>query len=375
MSILDRYIIRSFLKNYILSFLVLVGLYVALDMIFNFDELLETQQRAGASGLASIVGIVRSAADYYFYQSFLYFAQLSGIIPVVAAAFTLLRLSRFNELSAILAAGIPLLRVAAPIILCALLLNGLLILDQELVIPNMIPKLVRAHDEVSSEGKNAFPIRAMLDDQRNLLFAREFYPASNPPTMKSVAVLKRGQSTYGSLITARSATWDPARKLWKLEGGVSLNDLALLRPRRAELSQLQTSITPEEIQLYRRGEFVSLLSTKHVNELLDRKRTYGKADLVRAKHARLTQPLINMILLLLAMGCVLTREPQLLKTAATKCVILCGLCMASVFVAQNFATQPPAGGSLRDMWPALMAWMPVFIFLPGAVWLLDRVKT
>jgi lipopolysaccharide export LptBFGC system permease protein LptF len=47
------------------------------------------------------------------------------VIPVVAVAFTLIRLSRFNELSAILAAGVPLLRVSAPIIFASLGLNVL----------------------------------------------------------------------------------------------------------------------------------------------------------------------------------------------------------------------------------------------------------
>jgi lipopolysaccharide export LptBFGC system permease protein LptF len=89
---------------------------------------------------------------------------LSGIIPVVAASFTLIRLTRFNELTAILAAGVPLLRIAAPIILAAVVLNGLLLLDQELIIPRIIPKLTRSHDEVRMTGAKTFQIRTMRDD-------------------------------------------------------------------------------------------------------------------------------------------------------------------------------------------------------------------
>ena len=65
---------------------------------------------------------------------------MSGIIPVVAAAFTLLRLSRFNELTAVLAAGVPLLRVAVPIILAGVAVNVLMVADQELLIPAVIPQ-------------------------------------------------------------------------------------------------------------------------------------------------------------------------------------------------------------------------------------------
>ena len=113
MKILDRYVLISFLKNYLISFMVLIGLYIVLDMVFNFDELAEVQQKtATAGGVASVLALMRNIADYYFFQSFKIFVHLSGIIPVVAAAFTLIRLSRFNELTASMAAGVPLLRTA-----------------------------------------------------------------------------------------------------------------------------------------------------------------------------------------------------------------------------------------------------------------------
>jgi hypothetical protein len=38
MKILDRYVLISFLLNYVIAFMVLVGLYVVLDMAFSLDE-------------------------------------------------------------------------------------------------------------------------------------------------------------------------------------------------------------------------------------------------------------------------------------------------------------------------------------------------
>src|SRR5206468_10781435 len=132
-----------FLKNYLISFMVLIGLYIVLDMVVNFDELAasprDLQQQVTAFDSAG--ALLRGLVDYYFYQGFLIFVHLSGIIPVVAASFTLMRMQRFNELTASLAAGVPLLRTATPLILAAVLLNVLLVADQELLIPNMIPKL------------------------------------------------------------------------------------------------------------------------------------------------------------------------------------------------------------------------------------------
>src|SRR5688500_11899329 len=123
MKILDRHVLASFLKNYLISFLVLIGLYVVLDMVFAFDEFAEVQDKVGGQGGAeSALAVVRHITKYYFYRSFLIYVFLAGVIPVVAAACTIIRLTRVNELTAVLAAGVPLLRTAAPVILCGCVL-------------------------------------------------------------------------------------------------------------------------------------------------------------------------------------------------------------------------------------------------------------
>src|SRR5215217_4592444 len=149
MKIIDRYVFFSFLRNYLISFMVLIGMYVVLDMVFHFDELSKVDASAEAGSVMTTFQMLGNILDYYFFQSFLFFVHLSGIIPVVAAAFTLMRLSRFNELTAVMAAGVPLLRVAMPIILAGVILNALVIVNQELIIPNIAEKLSRDRDEIS----------------------------------------------------------------------------------------------------------------------------------------------------------------------------------------------------------------------------------
>ena len=170
MKILDRYVLGLFLKNYLISFMVLIGLYVVLDMVFNFDELAEVRGGSDAGGVSTVLTVIGGILRYYFFQSFRIFIHLSGIIPVVAAAFTLIRLTRFNELTASLAAGVPLLRIALPIVIAAVVLNVLLIVDQELIIPQIIPHLTRKHDEIAGQGRT-YPIRAMQDQDKALLNA------------------------------------------------------------------------------------------------------------------------------------------------------------------------------------------------------------
>jgi hypothetical protein len=56
--------------------MVLVGMFVVLDMVFNFDDLMKVRSGAEASE-ASTWAVFANVFDYYFYKSFLMFNQLS----------------------------------------------------------------------------------------------------------------------------------------------------------------------------------------------------------------------------------------------------------------------------------------------------------
>lgn len=378
MKILDRYVIISFVKNYLISFMVLVGMYVVLDMIFNFDELMELQEQAGAAGARFIAVFARHVAEYYLFQIPLYYVHLAGMIPVVAAAFTIVKLMRFNELTAMLAAGVPLLRVVAPIIIVAMLLQGLLWVDQELVIPNIIPQLSMQRDRLAKSEAKPYKIDAMRDENNAKLFATWYYPAESPPRMAVVDIIQLDDNFRPlSHITADSAVWDNNKQQWNLLNGRIDRNIAPGSPepvRSEPIAVYKSTITPTEIQLFRSGEFVELLATSTINELLKRPLSYGRGDLLRVKHTRAAAIIINVIILLLAMSCLLTREPAHLKMAIGRCVMLCGACLSFAFLGHELAGQPPPGIDSAH-WPALMAWLPIFIFGPLSVWLLDRVKT
>jgi lipopolysaccharide export system permease protein len=378
MKIIDRYVFFSFLRNYLISFMVLIGMYVVLDMVFHFDELSKVDQAAEAGAVVSSLGMLANIFDYYFFQSFLFFVHLSGIIPVVAAAFTLMRLSRFNELTALLAAGVPLLRIAAPIIIASVVLNALLIVDQELLIPALIPKLTRSHTEMHSSSRQ-FSVEMIQDENNALLRAARFIPAgpkSGRPTMLDVDVLERDERLMPfAKIMAKRAEWDAREGSWRLDEAVRIAGLLPSEvPTPQAVDTWHTSISPQEIDLHHNTDFAELLSTERINQLLERPKSFGAGNLHRIKHARFTQPIMNVILLLLAIPCVLTREPGKLKQGATICLLLTGLAMGSIFLSQQMAGNPPSP-AVAAQWPAIMAWVPIFLFGPLSVYLLDRVKT
>jgi len=180
-------------------------------------------------------------------------------------------------------------------------------------------------------------------------------------------------------LQADEAHWNPDSQQWDLLNGRLVSGLASEHLSAKPVAAYKSNVTPEEISLYRSGKFIGLLPTRRIDQLLERPNMYGKMELLRVKHWRFTQPLMNVVLLLLAIPCVLTREPGTLKTAATKTLALMGVAMASVFVFHQLANSVPAFLAATptgvNTWAMLMAWSPIFIFFPLSVFLLDRVKT
>lgn len=380
MKTLDRYVITAFLKNYCISFLVLVGMFVVLDMVFKFDDIVEVQSRLGPASPESTFVLIKAIISFYFYKTFLFFLYLGPVIPGVAASFTLLRLTRNNELTAIMAAGVPLLRVAAPIILIAVVLSGLGAVDQELVIPNIIPELMTKHSQIVGGNPSIRNVPPMRDSENRIFMASRYYSPTEttPAAMDFLDVVGRDENMRPlNHLYADRAIWDAKKQQWELTNGFLVEGL-LPESRPTEprpVTTLKTSITPDEIALFRSGDYVDLLSTARIRQLLARTETYGSIDLLRVMHSRYAQLLLNIILLLLAIPSVLTRDTSRLRMATAQALALTGLCLGTVFLSHNLAGQLPPNPAWTNTWPALMAWMPVFIFGPLSVWLLDRVKT
>ena len=412
MKRIDRYVLSAFLRNYLISVAVLVGLFIVMDSVFNFDEF--SDGGADATVWATLSAIV----SYYFYQSFFVYAQLAGVIPVLAAAFTFMRMSRFNELTALLAAGVPMLRVAMPVILAAVAINLLVQpLLNEALLPALVPKITRDRSQAAASAaqraERGFDVQAMPDGRGGIFDAARFHGArpGRPAWVESMTVVERDPvGAISAMTAAERGDWDAAAGAWRLQDGRRVTQLAAAPPPPGEpdlpdqpgaaaslltgaaaalrqspaepVDALASDVTPAEIELFHSanagaglgGSYFDLLSTRQLDALLARPRVYAAADLLRAKHTRLASLVMNVVLMLLAIPCVLTRQPGQLKRAAAKTLLLVGAAMGTIFLCQLLAKDPPSP-ALAGKWPAWMAWAPVLVYGPISVLLLDRIES
>ena len=387
MTRIDRYVLTAFLRDYATSLVILIGLFAVMDSVFNYDEFVpDGEERSALEAL-------RAAVSYYFFQSFFVYAQLAGVVAVLASTFTFMRMSRNNELVALLAAGVPLWRVAMPAILAAVAINAVVLpVNQELLIPSLVPRIARDRADAAGGVSSGFAVRAMPDGRGGIFDAAVYHPATaeSGPWAESVTTVLTGDvGSVSQTVVAARADWDAAAGLWRLTDGSRIDGLdappslaSETAPAAEPADVLNGLVTPAEIELFHSanvgaglgGSYFDLLSTRQLDALLARPRVYGAADLLRAKHTRLASLVMNVVLVLLAVPCVLTRQPGQLARAATKTLLLIGGALGLVFLCQLLSRDPPTA-ALAARWPAWMSWTPVLILGPLAVVLLERMET
>jgi lipopolysaccharide export LptBFGC system permease protein LptF len=364
--LLDRYILKSFFSNYLLALFVLISLYIVLDLFVNMDEFTEGQR--------PLTDIVSNIADYYFYNLPLYFSQLSGVIILFAACGTLARLQRKNEITACLASGTSLYRVAAPVVVAGLLVNGLLILDHEVLLPSVAPKLARHRDDV--EGKRLYEVWFVRDGESRLVSALKFSPGQEK--VRGLIVVERSTEAHNKgqltgIVRADRANWNAERNGWDLAGHVThvkVTEGQNETVKREPISFYPCTLTPEDLMLRQQGQWINFLSLRQLNRL-EKRGDVSETKITQVRHGRYTLPIGNMILLLLGIPFFLNRVPEGVLTQAGKSLATCSLAFIVSFTGQQMVGSAELSSSLA----ALPAWLPIFLFGPLAVVLLDTVKT
>lgn len=365
---LDRYLLKSFLINYVLSTAVLISLYVVLDLFVNLDEFTKAGDSLGK--------VLIDITDYYFYNLPMYFSQIAGVITLFAACGTLARMQRQNEVIAVLASGTSLYRLVVPIVLGGLGMNLLVILDHEVILPAVASKLARQRDDV--EGVKAYEIWFVRDGEGRLISAQQFSPKEGRVRELIIMELSTEPETYGQMqgmVTAFKAEWDDEGHGWELIDGRRIavpggaGDLfGAEQSIDAEIVHFYPSeLPPEELMLRMMGQWTRFLSYGDLRRLEERG-DVNPEQIAKVIHERFTMPINNMILLLLGMSFFMTRAPANVLNQGAKAMAVSSVCFLVAFMGQQVV-------DAAGIDPALPAWLPVFLFGPVAVLLLDNVKT
>jgi lipopolysaccharide export LptBFGC system permease protein LptF len=294
------------------------------------------------------------------------------MITVVAAAFSLGKMVRSNEFVAMMASGVSLKRVLAPIVFLSIVLTVLLlVIDQEFIIPPLGDKLVRQHDVIP--GQESYDVRFITDNKGSLIFSQRFDVKTS--TLHNPTILLRRKRTNSLVweltgrISAKEAIYNPKTNQWDLVDGrlIERGSDRGIQP----VSSYPSDITPKDIPVRSKAEYKTLLSWSQLVALQKHGPQKDLAQLYSQKHFRITDPIINLAMLMVCLPILLCRDPKSMKSAVMISFAVTAACLITAFVCKMLAPEVVFGRVIPELW----AWLPVFIFLPIAFIELDSIKT
>jgi lipopolysaccharide export LptBFGC system permease protein LptF len=368
MKILDRYIAKNFMIGYAISFFVLIGLRIIIDLFVQLDEFAKHAELGTQA-------VIRNIVTYYGFQTTLYFRDVTGVITVVAAAFSLGKMARANELVAMIASGVSAKRIVGPILMLAIFFTGLAVADQELVIPRISDKLVRSHGDVP--GQESYAVWFITDGNGSLICSRQYDVGTSTFHQPTIITRERvpdrpGIWTVTGRISGDAMTHNEQTGDWDLVNGQFAGTDSREGPR-SIASYRALDLSPRDIPVRRKSGFKSLLSSRQLSVLAAQKTgIQDVAQLLSQKHFRITDPIINLTMLMVSLPVLICRDPRTMKSAILVSFILTAACFVFTFVCKMLATEVAIANRVM---PELWAWLPVFIFLPIAFIELDSMRT
>ncbi len=375
---LDRYIAKNFLIGYVIAFLVLMGMRIVIDLFVNLDEFTERSADIGT------FGVIRNIFSFYGLNSLLFFRDFAGMITVVAAAFSFGRMVRSNELVAVMASGVSLKRTIGPVIFLASLLTGVLVIDQELVIPPFADRLARSHDAIP--GQESYNVRFISDENGSLIFSQRFDVGTS--TLYNPTILLRRPGSKDDVrdvtgwIVADQAVYNEQADRWEfrsqdtgtgqwIHSGL-LTEKDPAKPSR-NIEYYTSDLTAKQIPIRQESEYMSLLSLRQLTALAGQNtKVRDLAQLYSQRHFRITEPVINLLMLLVSLPVLVCRDPKSMKSAVLISFTITSACFIITFVCRMLSTEQVV---FDRVMPEFWAWLPVFIFAPAALMVLDSMKT
>ncbi len=374
MGIIDRYLLRIFLKTLLVLFLSTTGLYIMVDTTNNFEELLNYGKENG--------GFLKVLASYYGPRVLTFFDRSSSVLSMVAAMFVVSWLYRTNELTAILAGGIPKSRVVRPLIAASVLVSVLGVANREWAIPKLREQLI--YNAQNWKGENARPLTATYDNQTEILLDGKSVIAAKRQIVEPKFVIPANLSSLSPRLVAARAIQMPEEG--ERPAGYLLEDvqgIANLAQRPNVVSRDQIVIftplenpdwlKPNQVFVASEVEFEQLAAGPSWHELastLDLIRglrranvDFGASTRVRV-HARILQPFVDMTLVLIGL-------PLVLRRAQRNIFMSVGIAMFAIASFFTITVACHGLGSIYLLSPALAAWLPLMIFIPLAA-LLSR---
>lgn len=362
--ILDKYVISGFLKY----FLLVLGSFVIIFIVFTFFELLED--------VVSNQTPITVVLNYFLYllpQIVFYMIPMSVLVAVLVNFGVL---TRTSQIVAMKASGISLYRLALSLMLVTLAMSGLSFAMQEYLLPGCNQKQDALRDIIKGRRPQTYlqPGRKCMMGERSKIFYYNFFD-DHRNLFGDLSVFEFDPANFEirRRIYATRASWDETHGTWTLEDGwaqvfrdqraVAKEFVRFDRQRFPEITE-DPRYFKKEVKQSSQMSYVELRN--YIEDL--RQSGFDVMRLTVALHKKLSFPVISLIMCMIAIPFSFSMG----KRGSLYGVGLSIMIGITYWVMLEFFEQVGGAGKLL---PFLAAWAPNLMFGASGIYFLFTIRT
>jgi lipopolysaccharide export system permease protein len=354
---LVKYLLKKFIPLFIGSLLFFAFVLVLVDLFMNLWNFI-------SNGVAA--SIVFKIMLLYFPKAVWYSAPLAILFAV---SYTLSDFYANNELIAVFASGVPLIRFTFPLLVFSFLMSfALFFFENKYVVPTYAEK-VELQDLVLNREKSLNNDKiVVISEKGNIIYKADFYDNSVMRLYSLYIVIRNEDKTLNSIIRADSALW--VEDKWRLSGATkyTLADGEILsgsvdKETAARLTEIPETFRNNTIS-------VETVNTKEAKEYIHHLKKAGLpfAEPLSVYYKKFAFPFILFIVVFLSIGLSGKTRKNVMLISLASCISA-----AVLYYVFQMVTMLMARFSLLT--PFMGAWLPVFLFVIISIVLLKYART
>ncbi|MDQ3019160.1 MAG: LptF/LptG family permease [Bacteroidota bacterium] len=367
MKILDLYILKQFLKNFIFGLICFTIIFILVDLFENLDKFIDKN--------LSLVLI----SQYYLYFIPEILKLITPVGMLLATLFTVSRFNNYSEMTSINSAGISIYRFSLPLIVVGFIFTLISIYFNGWLVPKTNSE--KFNFERKHLNKNVIPgvtQNLHIQDSENTILSISSYNEPDKTGLNSSIQIfdTKDLSELNYRFDIKIMKWDTIKNDWKLINVIkrefdstSLEKFLLIDTVYAskipEIKKIYLSpshiikkqLKPDELLLSDLNEFINTMEESGQNV------SKAKVDY----YSKISFPFANIIVILF--GISLTANNR--KSGAA---LQFGISILVTFIYLGFIKVSQTFGYSGDMNPILTAWLANITFLIIAILNLLRIK-
>ena len=207
MKILDSYILKQFIKNFLFGIFCFIIIFILVDLFENLDKFIDKK-------LTTLLIL-----QYYIYFIPEILKLITPVGMLLATLFTFSRLTNYSEMTAINSSGISLYRISLPLLIFGLLMTLVSIYFNGWIVPRSNSAKFNFERKYLDKNKIAGVIQNLhIQDSENHIIAIGSYNESDKTgSNASIQIFNINDlSRLDHRFDAKIMKWDTIRNEWKL---------------------------------------------------------------------------------------------------------------------------------------------------------------